>query len=905
MSIRQQNNHLPPDEGGIRRLSQTIGQATHREMRLQPFLDGLLEQLTKQFVSITRVDVYLRGDDGTYERWAGHGIPPDTAITPLPASAAALALEQHEPVLPVTEAKTNQWAVPLLCGDKPIGVLQVELPPDAAQLQPLRLALLTLAPTLALAVEHLQATPLTRALALGPHLAADHTPQTIVNLVAGYLGDRFSRVELAYYDFKNDGLARIRSFVRTAHEPDKVTERVLAASDYPFHAVIPQLRQNQPVHIHAPRLSSLVTPEKLEKYDRRFPDWLALLPIQTGGDLIGTLMVGGERLAPGELAGLQALATQIAMLHQNRTLSAEVHQLHNMGQALADMTSLPTWLKTVYEHIDPAPHDLFIEAVQFDSADQPVSLSTEVSVSAQGTSDTSPNTGLAFEDFHVHWQTLATGAPVLVNDLKTASIMSETVREHFIQQQIRALAMFPVMAGGKITHVLMTAYTDPHIFSAMEIRLLHRLSNYISLGLQHSALQAQTTKQTEQLARRAGLLEAVYETARQVSANLVGGDVLQTTCQRLSHILKLDYAAIIRFDQVPANGNLVAEQPLRSQANALIPLKSFGVYKHFQTYRAPLIIDDVAAAETLLGPSRERFQALQLKSMVLAPLLLHDDLIGTLVLGAADGVQAFDAEDKNTVQAIAVQIATGLRNAALFTEIQRRANQLERIGTFGRLVTSTFDRTEIIWRVSDVISNLLPSDQVCLALTFPQTGAGSAGQIRVYELNGISEPAETIQPVAGSSVEEVVQTQMPILVPDLRSSTYNDHRQLVEKGLNAVLVVPLIAGGRAIGALSIAHKRARIYTPTDLTLLQQIGNQIAIALENARQFDLAHQRAQYEESLSQITSQLQQQSDLHDLLEHTMQDLGHVLGANRARVRLKSPSKSNNNGAHASESVKE
>ena len=76
------------------------------------------------------------------------------------------------------------------------------------------------------------------------------------------------------------------------------------------------------------------------------------------------------------------------------------------------------------------------------------------------------------------------------------------------------------------------------------------------------------------------------------------------------------------------------------------------------------------------------------------------------------------------------------------------------------------------------------------------------------------------------------------------------------------------------------------YTSTDLTLLQQIGNQIAIALENARQFRTTRQRAQQEESLSEIVSHLQQQADLRVMMQQAMQDLGHLLGARRARVRL-------------------
>jgi GAF domain-containing protein len=146
-------------------------------------------------------------------------------------------------------------------------------------------------------------------------------------------------------------------------------------------------------------------------------------------------------------------------------------------------------------------------------------------------------------------------------------------------------------------------------------------------------------------------------------------------------------------------------------------------------------------------------------------------------------------------------------------------------------------------------------------------------------------------------VEEVVLTQNALLIPDLTSSTYSDHRQLAERGLNSALIAPLVVGGRILGTVIIGHPRARLYTPTDLTLLQQIGNQIAIALENARLHQAARQRIYYEEALNEITERLQQQTDMRDLLQQTMHDLGQTLGARRARVRLQTHPGPNGNGA--------
>jgi GAF domain-containing protein len=309
-------------------------------------------------------------------------------------------------------------------------------------------------------------------------------------------------------------------------------------------------------------------------------------------------------------------------------------------------------------------------------------------------------------------------------------------------------------------------------------------------------------------------------------------------------------------------------------------MEGTGIYKHLQTYHSALVIK--LEASDLLGPHRAYFQQRGVVSILIAPLLAQGELIGMLFLGTNNPAQTFNQEDLHATQAIATQIAISLRNAELFSEIQHRATQLEQIAAFGRTVASTFEHEEIYTRIAEVVPYLLPSDRVSLALY-------SAGkpQMHMVTMTGKADRQEFDRTAAGSSIEEVVGTEKPLLVPELQSSSYNDHQEMAQQGFNSALIAPLVVGQRILGAVIIEHKRSHRFTLTDLTLLQQVGNQIAIALENARLFGATRQRAAYEESLSEITSRLQQQSDLRDLLYQTMYDLGHTLGARRARVRLR------------------
>ena len=79
-----------------------------------------------------------------------------------------------------------------------------------------------------------------------------------------------------------------------------------------------------------------------------------------------------------------------------------------------------------------------------------------------------------------------------------------------------------------------------------------------------------------------------------------------------------------------------------------------------------------------------------------------------------------------------------------------------------------------------------------------------------------------------------------------RASDYRDNapRELLKKeGLQLVISIPLIAQGRAVGAINLGSRTLRTISPDELSLLASIGHQIGVAVENARLYEQAQQLA--------------------------------------------------------------
>jgi hypothetical protein len=89
---------------------------------------------------------------------------------------------------------------------------------------------------------------------------------------------------------------------------------------------------------------------------------------------------------------------------------------------------------------------------------------------------------------------------------------------------------------------------------------------------------------------------------------------------------------------------------------------------------------------------------------------------------------------------------------------------------------------------------------------------------------------------------------------------------------------------KALRTLAAALGPAIEHLQADMQQNKELLEQTTGALNSA--FETTRQRMSYEGALNKITGHLQQQTDLHVLLQQTMQDLGQALGARRARVRL-------------------
>jgi signal transduction histidine kinase/HAMP domain-containing protein len=81
----------------------------------------------------------------------------------------------------------------------------------------------------------------------------------------------------------------------------------------------------------------------------------------------------------------------------------------------------------------------------------------------------------------------------------------------------------------------------------------------------------------------------------------------------------------------------------------------------------------------------------------------------------------------------------------------------------------------------------------------------------------------------------VLQHGQPLLVRDIRRECPRLSPEVIAaEGLRCHASVPLIARDRVVGVMNVASAEARQFTPEEMALLDSVGRQIGVAVENAR-----------------------------------------------------------------------
>ena len=440
--------------------------------------------------------------------------------------------------------------------------------------------------------------------------------------------------------------------------------------------------------------------------------------------------------------------------------------------------------------------------------------------------------------------------------------------------------LYPILVGNEAIGGLIV-YVEPR----GDYTKLDQALGVLTIQLGPALLQHLKTPgpQTGRLMRQIDVMRSLYAVTRDFTSATESHEILDRAARSLVETLRIDHIGIVVFNADDKSGTVIAEFPDNGMVGMRIPLNNPFEERLFTT-RAPVVVNNVDAAHEI-GPLRETLQQLGIKSIAVIPMIVQDKLIGSLGMDSFYEYHEFTADEIEAATAITAQLAITAHNAQLYEEIKRRAGQLELIAELSQRVTSTFDQTQIFQIAREETRRIINADMIAVALL---NETATTFTVHLLVEGG---PVMTSFAADRAALRFVLASGEPLIVDDISGSDDPDYRLFASSRMRAAAIVPLSAGGKSIGAYAVLHREPGYYSGIDLAVLEQVGHQLAIALENARLYMQTSQRAETERLMNRLSGAIQGQSDLQTMLLSTLQEMAEALSARRARVRLELPNK--------------
>ncbi len=405
-----------------------------------------------------------------------------------------------------------------------------------------------------------------------------------------------------------------------------------------------------------------------------------------------------------------------------------------------------------------------------------------------------------------------------------------------------SLAGIPLQSADRVTGVLGVLGT-PDSELAGGTSTLVVLGQWLGLALDNRRLRRELRRQVARQAqahRAEQKQRRIADTLRRVShiveSGLNLGQVLDQILEQLAEVIEYDSCTIMLLQDDTLQVMAARGFPDVEQVKRL----SFRLGENMRLHRVveerrPLVFGDdhrPGPFESVSGPT-------ELCSCLDVPLLVKDRLIGLLTVGHTQAGR-YSEDDAQTVLAFANHAAIAIENARLYDEARRRTVQLETASQVSQKVASILDLDDLLREVVELIRDNFGYDHVQVFLV-----DDTADYIVLRDGSGLP-PNYLRQGVRFKIGQEgitgwVAGSGQPILANDIRRDPRYSFHELLPQTM-AEIAVPLKVGREVVGVLDVQSERLNAFSQEDVTNLQTLGDQIAVAIVKANLFRETKQR---------------------------------------------------------------
>lgn len=349
--------------------------------------------------------------------------------------------------------------------------------------------------------------------------------------------------------------------------------------------------------------------------------------------------------------------------------------------------------------------------------------------------------------------------------------------------------------------------------------------------------------------------------AQHLLQSLNSEDLLQTTVNEVRRFLHIDRVLFYSFDPdyngvvaESASGSLATDRDLAQRDLSFIPADLMR-YRQGEME----VIDDIATAH--LPPAyRDKFNQAQVKACLIMPIVQGDALYGLVCALNCSGPRPWAAWEIETLREVATQVGGAIKQARLYHQVQQLNADLEQqVAQRTEELQTALEFEATLKRITDRVRDSLDVNQIMLTAVKELTEAleVKGSNTSLYDLEqGTSTIYYEYNSSSPSYQGRVAQMEaFPEVYHQLLEGQFFQFCSVEPnpvRGYVAMLACPVVDDRGVLGDLWLINDRDYGFNDIEIRLVQQVANQCAIAIRQARLYQAAQSQVAELERLNTL-----------------------------------------------------
>lgn len=284
----------------------------------------------------------------------------------------------------------------------------------------------------------------------------------------------------------------------------------------------------------------------------------------------------------------------------------------------------------------------------------------------------------------------------------------------------------------------------------------------------------------------------------------------------------------------------------------------------------------------------------RIKNYIVTPLKFDEEIVGALIITTTR--EEVSEEELNVIMTFANAATRAIRNADLHTQtkgaeeaLRQRASQLQIIAEVARKATSILDPEALLSYAVKAIQQRFAYYHVDIfLLDHDRSYAVFATSSNPVVKKEWKERNLRFKVGKEGMIGWVAQSGEPLLANNVSQEPHYLPDELLPE-TESELTVPLKVEGRVVGVLDLQDNGPNAFKDDDIFVLETLGHQVAIAIENARLFQEGQRHTNEVSALREVSLATLSTLDRDQVFEIMLDQLSKVIDYDTAAIKVFTP----------------